>query len=191
MFDRVLAVEHGADLRFDLIGRDVGEESETAAIHADDRNLRRREIARDAEQAAVAADDDQQIADGAECLALFDAMRTHFGSIAAVAVSNTIVTLRERRNCSSVTTDSTMLRLPLRAISPTVLKVICGGCQRADDAEYTRASSVQFACGSATRWCKFGADPVLEIRGASAQACPPMDRRRAWAAHWKTVTSKC
>ncbi len=130
MFDGVLAVEHRADLRFDLIGRDVGEKPEPAAIDADHRHLRRSQIARDAEQAAVAADDDQQITqiDRVPCALRSDAGTTS-AALRPSPFRTTIETLRARRNCSSVATDSTMLRLPLRAISPTVLKASsCGVC---------------------------------------------------------------
>ena len=193
MLDRVFAVEHGADFGFDLIGRNVGEKPEAAAVHADHRHLRRREIARNAEQAAVAADDDQQIARWrrAPC-ALRPGARISAASRRS-PIRTTIETLRARRNCSSVATDSTMLRLPLRAISPTVLKVMrCLRCGD-DDRPSIHADPARRSSRAIVRRGGANLAPLacLNIWGASAQACPPTNRRRAWAAHWKTAISKC
>jgi hypothetical protein len=98
--------------------------TETTAVHADHRDLRGGEIARHAEQAAVAANDDQQVADRAKRFPLFDPMRAFRQHRGGGGFQTRSRPFRARRNCSSVTTDSTMLRLPLRAISPTVLKVM-------------------------------------------------------------------
>ena len=61
VFGHVLAVEDRADRLEHRVERDVGEKAEPALVHADQRDLVRRERARDVEHRAVAAEDDRQI----------------------------------------------------------------------------------------------------------------------------------
>ena len=63
---RVLPGEHGADLLFDLVRRDVGEEAQAPAVDANDQRRTVREIPGDPEHAAIATDHHDQIAPGTQ-----------------------------------------------------------------------------------------------------------------------------
>jgi hypothetical protein len=130
MIDGELAVEYGANLRFDLIRRDVGEKSEPTPIDANHRNLRCREIACNAEQAAVAADDDQQVTISEGLARDADTPAT-----APQSVSNDIKAAFAKN--ARLATDSTMLRLPLTREETNTLKEFMRPAMRSVNSVYT------------------------------------------------------
>ncbi|MNG81718.1 hypothetical protein D3C79_403750 [compost metagenome] len=69
VFHQIMAVEHFGDLGFQLVGADIGEETQVATVDPQHRNVVPGQRAGGAEQAAVATDHDDQVTDLAQQLA--------------------------------------------------------------------------------------------------------------------------
>ncbi|MNM84978.1 hypothetical protein D3C81_970830 [compost metagenome] len=69
VFHQIVAIQHFGDLGFQLIGTDVGEETQAAAVDAEHRNIVLGQRPGSAEQTAVTTDHDDHVADFAEHLA--------------------------------------------------------------------------------------------------------------------------
>ena len=68
LFGHVIAFEYGADGLEHGVERDVGQETEPALVDADQRDVERRQRARDIEHGAVAAEHDRKIGLAADFL---------------------------------------------------------------------------------------------------------------------------